>query len=740
MNWLLMMVSLIGSSEADRGITTQVWPVEPDAVVQEVSEPAPRDPLSLQVIYAGETYDSLSFRLLLPPQTAFVMRCDPGTRTLADTLAPDYGLSAKAEEAVAAAPAWLRPDLIDNLSQLTEARQTTLANLILNPHDERFRDEIAFQVAHISPLRLQTLNHEVITENVDSLFAIDAELQYVEIIDYGDPETDDDYYSTTQYTTLDNGFLATFEIPREIYYWYVIMPRITDEVPKIVYNKFWREYLYYDNGTESYTDGGYPLLRNVLADITYIWDGEKHVWASDRELSPDMCALDAIGWWVSRVLPSSASMPRPIQPNQIATDHDGNCGETQDLYCAGLRTGMIPSLGTMNINEDHVWNAFWWPSDFSSTDEGIWYECQVDLGGGVTHAADSNTSYDDDRTGSTKHCSCIWNWRADGYQWSTIPMYSDYCTLTVTVYDTAGNPVPNTDVKLLSEGWHTMQLWRGFSGITDRNGVFTTTLGEEQNYHASVYLQSLGQIVDSASALAGEHFSIPCTLTTDYKPKPRELSTTPKTPSPSPDAGLWLDIDAEYDLGHCPTYSYEEMLSKSAVKFAPGQLTDFFITDYEGLRDFLGERKFDTYGHFPIEETLDSTFSVPMQNACYLVFFNNYGELSEVISGSVSLVQYTDIVETPAERRPLTLEVQSLTRGPGSTFKIANCGELVTFSIFDKLGRRVYETEIASEPSGTVAVEWQGADDLGLSQPSGVYFVRVESGNRELVRKFVMLR
>ncbi|MEA3312229.1 MAG: FlgD immunoglobulin-like domain containing protein [candidate division WOR-3 bacterium] len=730
MTALFVLLSLVAAGDVNPGITAEVWPVEPDAVVGEIPGPWQAEQPGLRVVYDGQTYDTLSFRMLLPPLTGLVLRCDPDALTLADTLAPDYGLTADAEAAVEAAPAWMRPDLTDNLMQLMSTKQNALAEMILNPTDPRLRDEIAFQAAHISPLHLMTMNLSVITSNLDSLFAIDNDLQYVEIVDYGNPATDDDYYSTTRYTAHEGGSDVTFEIPYEIYYWYVIMPRITDEFPKIIYERFWREFLYYDNGTTSYTANPagdpYPLLRDVLDDITYVWDGEKHVWPSDRDTTSDMCALDAVGWWTSRVLPRSATMPRPIQPSEIAVDHDGNCGECQDLFCAGLRTGLIPALGTMNINEDHVWNAFWWPLDYASPDEGVWYECQVDLGGGVTHAADSNTSYDDDRTGSTKHCSMIWNWRPDGFQWSTIEMYSDYCTLTVTVYDTAGNPVPNADVKLSSEGWHTIQKYKGFSGITDRDGIFTTTLGEEQNYYASAYLESLGQIIDSASALAGTHFVIPCTLTTNYKPQPRELDfytyerfpIEGKIDSVLPllseevcyivffnnhaemgevisgtvsfeGSDLHLRVDAEYDLGHCPTYSYEERPSQSAVQFAPGRLTDFMITDYEGVR-VLG--------------------------------------VAEPSSPSSVM------------REPLVLEVQPFSRGSVTSFTITGCRESVKLAIYDKLGRRVYETSADPDPSGNARVKWHGVDRVGQAQPSGVYFVRVQSGNRQLTGKFVMLR
>lgn len=729
-----VFLAFVTAGSAERGTTVDLGAVDAwNAAVESSSKPLP-----LRVTYDGRSYNAIDFHLLLPPLTSLVMRCDPSTLTLADTLEPDYGLTGNARAAVQAAPRWLRPSLVDNLSELTASKQDVYADMILAPSDARLRDETAFQVAHISPGHLLIMNPEVITGNLDSLFAIDDDLEYVQIVDYGSPDSDD-YYSTTRYKALDEGSLVEFELPREIYYWYVVHPRGTDELAKIIYGKFWREYLYYNNGTTSYTENPdtpsdpYPLLRDVLADIDYLWDGNRCVWPSERELSPDMCALDAVGWWVSRMLPQLASNPRPIQPNELATDHDGNCGECQDLYWAGLRTGLIPALGVMDVNEDHVWNAFWYPLDpagkvgdgevhsgraFGEEEEGGgWYPCQVDLGGGVTHAADSGCAYDKDR-GASKYCSMIWNWRGDGYQQSSIETYSNSCTLTVKAYDTQGRPVPNTDVKLLSEGWLSLMRVKGFSGITDRDGQFTTTLGEEQNYYASVYMESLGKIIDSAASLAGSHFFVACTLKTNYKPQPREIDFTTHsrfpiegeidtTLSPPPDevsylvflnnyaemgevisgtvsfagSDLHLHLKAEYDLGHCPTYSYEETLSQSAVEFAPGRLTDFIITDLAGVRA-LG------------------------------------------------------VSESAEPRESPDLLGPTLVTDESPCFKITGCTSPVKLAIFDKLGRRIHETSVIPDASHNASFTWEGR----TGQPCGVYFLQVSSANEDIVHKFVLLR
>jgi flagellar hook assembly protein FlgD len=91
-------------------------------------------------------------------------------------------------------------------------------------------------------------------------------------------------------------------------------------------------------------------------------------------------------------------------------------------------------------------------------------------------------------------------------------------------------------------------------------------------------------------------------------------------------------------------------------------------------------------------------------------------------------------------REPLVLEVQPFSRGSVTSFTITGCRESVKLAIYDKLGRRVYETSADPDPSGNARVKWHGVDRVGQAQPSGVYFVRVQSGNRQLTGKFVMLR
>ena len=203
------------------------------------------------------------------------------------------------------------------------------------------------------------------------------------------------------------------------------------------------------------------------------------------------------------LLPRGAEGDRPIQPVTIAHGHNGNCGEMQDLLQAAARTALIPCGGVNDINEDHVWNEIWWDSLF------IPYANDP-----TTHIADSGCAYEK-KYGGSKNCSAIWDWRNDGWQRSVIGTYSDVCTLTVQVYDSCLRPVDGEIVKLSSEAWDGGMI-NCFFGVTDRNGRYTTPLGDNQNYYLTLSGPlgdvSAGKIIDSASASPGSSFFYACTL------------------------------------------------------------------------------------------------------------------------------------------------------------------------------------------------------------------------------------
>jgi hypothetical protein len=64
----------------------------------------------------------------------------------------------------------------------------------------------------------------------------------------------------------------------------------------------------------------------------------------------------------------------------------------------------------------------------------------------------------------------------------------------------------------------------------------------------------------------------------------------------------------------------------------------------------------------------------------------------------------------------------------------------VSLVILDACGRRVRTLADCVRKRGVYTTHWDGADNSGRRLPGGVYFVRLEDGDRRLERKVVLLR
>lgn len=422
--------------------------------------------------YDWQLIDTLTAQPIIGNEGSFAIRYHVTDHILVGASGNDDPLTDLAVQALDAAPEWLYSELYTNFSEMNDSNQDEYAQLIIDTPDP-YKDEVAFQVAHISYGFLPYIDSDLLEVNANLLYDNDAYLDYVNIVDYG--SSPGDYYSTVEYCVDISGTPTWIEAPKEIYYWYVVHPKCSDEKPKMdstVYNEFWREFLF------DYTHASYlnRELYDVLSDTSVVWDRQMNNYTGSRSFDADDTALDVIGNWVSRHIPVRASSPRPIQPNQVITDHNGNCGELQDLLCAGTRAALIPCASAMDICEDHVWCEFW--------DEG-WHPYQVSWGApvgqpaapGPTHVGNYGICYDADQGGS-KEISGIWDWRGDGFNEQVIDNYSEYCTLAVTVHDTDGNLVDGGRVRIATEsiyGGYNYTAWE----TTDSSGIAYFVLGDD---------------------------------------------------------------------------------------------------------------------------------------------------------------------------------------------------------------------------------------------------------------------
>ncbi len=674
--------------------------------------------------------DSLESTIFVGAGEEYVIRFEQGRQALNDTLLP-YTLTPTMRAGIEVAPAWLRLDLEQNIRTLSAVKQDGLGELLLGLGDPRTVDEVAFAMAHLSKAVLThgDFQPELLEINAELMYQIDPELAFVEIIDY---DLGEDSYSTTRYRTVVAGDTVEIEIPSEIYYWWVAMPKVSDEMTLMnasVYDMFWREYLYYEH------DEGYPLLRDVVAPLEVLWDGGRHDWPGGRAFTDSMLAVDAVGTWCSETVPFAASGNRPIQPSQIAHEHNGNCGEMQDLLCAAARTCLIPCACAMDILEDHVWCEMWLED---------WHPYQIDLGGGTTHIANPGIAYDVDYGGS-KNVSCIWSWRNDGYTYDVVSRYSETCTLSVYVDDPNGLPVDNAAVVIASESYYApYALRRGTWGETDRDGTIQFVVGDAQNYYIQV-TTSMGTYPASGYALIisesvpGEHYYWSWTA-----PEPAPgLDITELPPVTDAPYVIEAEYDLPYDVLNGPVY-YGNPTDWYAVNLPEGQLEFFIVSPFNFVRYYLFGNPFDAYevahgltsNHVQFHVPSTEDFSVVLSGGAH----HGVATLANVkarlwLNDTVGVPEGADVAVTSlAQPFP-----NPFTPGARLAFTLAREGS-VTLAVYDVRGALVRVLEDGIVEPGAHERAWDGRDGSGHPVASGVYFARMVAAGDVESRKLVLLR
>jgi len=335
-----------------------------------------------------------------------------------------HNLSQKAQAAIARSPLWLQRELAKQFYFLDER----YADLLLST-EKKYVDEIAFSIAY-SPVGAVP-PPEVLYDNARFLYENDRFLDYVDIIDEGNGS---DYYSTLEYKVLENGTEKKVICPPSIYYWFVVSPRATIENATYVYGKFWREYVFNHN------DIGYPLLKEKLSGIKYMWDCKSYRPPAHRtwnySMSNHPTAVEAVNYWVGKTIPALATGDRPGQPNVVAHEHNGFCGEIHELSTAALRAALIPAVPINCLGEDHVWCEFW---------ERGWHEFDewwADGGGSIDN-------FDEYRYGWNKIMSALFALKGDSSIYDVTEHYiheEDRGDVKVVVKDIFGNPVDGVRV------------------------------------------------------------------------------------------------------------------------------------------------------------------------------------------------------------------------------------------------------------------------------------------------------
>ncbi|HPH71563.1 MAG TPA: transglutaminase domain-containing protein, partial [Candidatus Cloacimonas sp.] len=440
----LILIVLVGTTllAAERGLTVNEIPVSDE--VTTVSTPVPAffnneskaNKSKLEFPKSWDTLQELNFNYRLPAKQQVGMQFMNLTHNVQPFGYP-YSLSETAFQAINKSPEWLQAELSSVLAQLEPEKQLLWSNLILSTQDP-YVDEIAFCIAYSSPQYLNSTFAlpELFTENATAIYSLATELPYVEIIDTGNSATGGNYYSTTRYFKKNtNGEMQQVTVPQEIYYWYIVHPKLTDEIaayinPTVIENnsnhnnniaapptgKFWRTYLY------NLQEGDYPVLSDTLVQCQTLFNRD----------GTGNDAIRTIQWWINQQMSFTSNNERPHQPVRIVTKHFGRCGEYADFTAAVARLALIPCTSIISISTDHTWNEFW--------DEN-WVAWEP-----VNGYIDNPLVYEN---GWGKVFGSVIEIRSDGLFTPVTDRYSEgLCHITIQVVDSNQRPVDGARVVL----------------------------------------------------------------------------------------------------------------------------------------------------------------------------------------------------------------------------------------------------------------------------------------------------
>ena len=397
----------------------------------------------------------ISREIEILPESDYFIQFDSQNLTLKgqDIEPLTNGLSETVIAAIAKSPLWIQRRLTRQFHNLSNPE--SYADLLLNS-SKQYADEIAFSIACCPGGRVPLA--ALLKENAESLYEHDQWIQYADIVEADDGAGN--YSSTIRYMVLENGTEKQIELPTSIYYWYIVHPKITTEDVDAAYGPLWRDYLFEHN------DIGYPLLKEKLSTIRYLWDCISYyqpggrLWSDCIQQHPT--AIEAVSYWIGKTVPYPAVGDRPGQSCIIAHEHNGWCGELQRIAVAAQRAALIPSIATNNDGEDHVWREFY---------ERGWHENDnwwSDTGGAV----DEPDVY---AYGWGKNISAIYQWRGDCTILDDTARYihpEDRITVSFELKDGFLQPVDGARVIVLVKGpkditWLKNNFWAKIQGFWD---------------------------------------------------------------------------------------------------------------------------------------------------------------------------------------------------------------------------------------------------------------------------------
>ena len=554
----------------------------------------------------------------------------------------ESGLTELAQEAIDLAPAWLRHDLSLSFQRLDAEDQDYIAPAIVDEDETWLVDEIAFVIAHLSPevLSAKKFYPQLLGENARWIYERDEDLDYVEIVDMGAVGEDEDYYTTATYRVeLEDGEVVERTIEKEIYYWYVVHPRIEDESPYYIdpwaectrstlqcgqapeNGSFWRWFLW-EGAAEDCPEGfECPVVKDYM-------EGQDVLWKSLAYDSADNGAIGDVIQFIKAELNFGAGDERSIQPNRIYGLGRGNCGEWADMTSAVARTVLIPSHNVGAWGNDHTWNEFW--------DDG-WNQWEP-----VNNYVLHNTYYiDSDGNSKSTPVYAVSATRGDSLIWGRSEPYAVTFDLELHVEDAEGQPVDGALVVVYGPitvySGYEGQWWYVTETVTDIDGIARLTLGEKNAYAVRVtsdlgsYPEEDGYIapiIEESEAGTTEVITLPALA--GSMPAPLAVSSVVEV-SGETDQLLSMELAVDgFRLEGQSARGHSFSLEKEA-----GALS-WFIADEENYDLYRGGEEFEVVAHADRSMGESAELDLSGDRNWILVLANLESQATSVV-GSVAL-------------------------------------------------------------------------------------------------------
>ncbi len=681
---------------------------------------------------------SLQMKSILPAgQQMGTQFYSPGATFI--PFASQGSLIGASEAAIAKSPSWIRPKLSNVLLNLSPEKQTIWAGVI-NSAEDPYIDEIAFCVANSS---IQYLNSsfaypQLFVENAAKIYQISTELPYVQIINYGSSTSDPGYYSTTSYQKYnEDNQLVNIEVPRDIYYWYIVHPKLTDEIPAyidpaIIENNsthsnnitdpsaghFWRSYLY------EVQENDYPVLADTLRQVQTLFNQNGD--AND--------AIHALQWWINQTMSFTSNAERPHQPVRIYRKHFGRCGEYADYTSAAARTALIPCTSILSMSTDHTWNEFW-------DEDWIMWEP-------VNGYINNPLVYED---GWGKVFGSVFEIRSDGYLQSVTGRYSSgLSTITLFVTDVNERPVDGARVILaFFEGGYKVDM----VAFTDNNGLVTLPVGEGRSYFARIET-SFGiypPVAGTYSALAqdtvdGEDYYFQIGMDTAF-PLPEVI----ELPIPQDDVQDWRFAIQytvpDYYISGRVTWDDISTLGSYPVFYQEANGTgdvNMLLTDSDNVLFYQLMQYCDAYGYQFHSAAGEFEFDIPIGQDWYLFLDNSHRHGNAQYVEGLTVYQHYGVSVNDHYIPSKDLSINQIYPNPFNpssaiSFSLPR-GGFTELAIYNIKGQKVKMLNSSVLAAGEHNMVWNGTDESGNKLASGIYFARLSQGTSSKTHKLILIK